>query len=664
MYGSGQTSKSVRISGRLSGFAILLLPCLALFFAACNNHPFGNFAPGKSLYTSMEENPATLDPARVTDIDSFYIASQIYDTPYEFHYLKRPLQMIPSMATALPERQRLLRNGRQYWTLAFELKPGLRFQDDPCFAGGVGRSVQIDDLIFAIKRAADDRLAPFGKALLQSRLLGFDQFSAELNRAAESGDPAAIIRAYAAPISGIERFGQRGIRLLFSDSPAEAIYFFANVSGAPVAEECVLYYDGQRRPPFARHPVGAGPFQLAEWRDQQYILLRRNENYRQDDLYPASGEPQDAQAGLLQHAGQRLPILDSVHIAIIKRGPPKWILFGQGYLDLYRNKLDLQERLLMTPQLLEQYRTRGVQRFDQVEFATFGWQYNLQHPLFQNNVALRRALSLLIDRNDLIRRFYYQRAQPAASILPPGMEGYRADHQNPWAQRNLEEAQRLLRQAGYPDGRDPGSGSALEIPYFDRAAQGRAPVYAYYAARFAEAGVRLRIEQLDFPSLIQKWNQRDFVMMHWAWGADYPDPQNFLQLFYSPNRSNTYNSTQYANPAYDRKYELVRALPPGPERERHIEAMLTMLENDMPVAVLIHRASHQYVQPWTAPVKPSPLEFREMKYWDLDAARRAALTDEWNRPGYSAWLSLSAIAGALLLLLWYSLHSFRRHAGK
>lgn len=612
----------------------------------------------------MEENPATLDPARCTDIDSFYITSQLYDTPYEYHYLKRPLQLVPSMARDLPRFGRLRRNGRTLWTMSFVLKSGLRYQDDPCFAGGQGRNVSVADLIFSIKRAADDSLEPFGKALLQGKLLGFDDFSKNLAEANQSGDPTKRRAAYAEDIAGVETIGEDGLRLLFVQPPQESLYFFANVTGAPVPAECVAYYDGEERAPFSRHPVASGPFLLEEWKDQSRLVLRRNPNYRSDDFYPTEGESADRESGLLDRAGRRLPMLDRIVVSIIKRGPPKWTLFGQGYLDLYRNKLDLQERLLLTPQLLERYRDRGVRRFDQIEFATFGWQFNLRHPLFANNLPLRQAISLIIDRDDLLRRFYFERAVPAKSVLPPGIEGYDPQSENPWAKRDRERARRLLIRAGYPGGRDPATGRALEIPMFDRAAQGRAPIYSYYTARFAELGLKLNIELLDFPSLIQKWNRREFVMMHWGWGADYPDPQNFLQLFYSPNQNNTYNTTSYARPEFDVAYLRLAQSTDRSERAAAIQTMLQLLQEDAPVVLLFHRNSHQYVQPWTAPVKPNPLEFREMKYWDLDPERREQLVTQWNRTGPLQWLLLIGAGLLLGALVWRSIAIFRRRAAR
>ncbi len=617
----------------------------ALLFAAlafgCGNNPYGEFPTGRVFFTSMEETPTTLDPGRVQDMDSAYIASNIHDAPYNYHYLLRPLRPIPAMATALPEIGERRRNGRAYYALRFSIKRNLRYADDECFPGGRGRAINIDDIILPIKRAADDAIQPFGKPFFEGALLGFDEFNAALARARTArsatqplslaDDP--LYQAYLRDIPGVVRLDDYSVELLFEKPAPQSFFFFAMPSSSPVPLECVFYYDGKIRPSYSRRAVASGPFRVAEWREDHLIRLEKNPNYRRDDFYPTEGEPGDDAAGLLERAGRPLPMLDEVRIYIIRRAPPKWALFGQGYLDLYRNRLDLQERLVQSAELQERYREYGVRRTSQTEFSTFGWVFNMRGALFGKNLELRRAIALLIDREELIRLFLPGRAQPAMGLLPPEFPGYDPEYKNIWARGDLNAARRHLRLAGYPNGVDPATGKPLEIQLFDRAAQGRAAVYRYYIDRFAAVGLRLKVEQVDFPSLIRIHNSREFNLVHWGWGADYPDPETFLQLFYSPNISNTYNVSQYANAEYDRLYEQMRATPAGPERARQIRAMHVLLERDLPVVLFFHRQGSYFTQPWTAPVKPNPLDLAEMKHWDVEPERRAAEVARRNALG-------------------------------
>ncbi len=655
----------------------LLWAVFLAFCLACNNNPYPvSPASAGVFFTSLDENPSTVDPQRISDVDSHFIGSYIHDTLFEFHYLKRPFQVIPSMADAPPVWR--WRSdfpglaGRRVYALRVRLRSDLRFADDECFAttnfdssspsssrgSARGRSITSDDLILAIKRSADDRLEPFGKSFLMDKLIGFREFHERLDGAVESADAARIAAAYARTIAGVHRVDERTLEFAYAGPFPKALYFFTNVSSSPVPAECLKYY----RDSYDRKAVASGAFRIREWRDHYRIVLERNPNYRTDDLYPTEGMPGDRERGLLAAAGRPMPLLNEERLRIIKRGPPRWRLFEQGYLDLYRNRLDLQERLMQSPRLLAAYAERGVRKNPELELTVFGWSFNLKDPLFENNPELRRAISLIVDREHIIELFLPGRAIIAHGPVPPGLGGYDAEYRAPYSRYDLDEARRLLRAAGYPDGVDPATGKALEIQLFDRAAAGRSPLYRYYIEQFAKVGLRLKIEELDFPSLNDKMHSREYQKIHWGWGADYPDPEIFLQLFYGPNADGTYYESQYRNGEYDALYSKIAQMPPSPERDALIRRMVARLAVDLPKVFLFHRVSHYFTQRWTASLQPNPLGYREMKYWDVDARGRAAATDEWNRTTLSGYLTVVGGAIAFALLAWISVRQFRARA--
>lgn len=663
--------------GRRTLWALFLSICVQ-----CNNNPYDSPAgfggEVRVFYTSLDENPTTLDPQRVSDTDSQYIASNLHDTAYEFHYLKRPFEIIPSMATAMPRAGWRTDfpglNGRRVYTLRFSIQRGLRFADDACFADGRGREILVDDLILAIKRAADDRIEPFGKTFLLDKLIGFREFHEGLSRAIDGHGQSAghvgeidsnastITAAYARPIAGVLRVDPYTLELAYHAPYAQALFFLTNITSSPVPAECLAYYSGGERGTYDRKAVASGPFVLKEWRDHYQLVLTRNPNYRKNDFYPDSGMPEDRVMGLLAPAGRPLPLLDEVYIRIIKRGPPRWMLFEQGYLDLYRNRLDLQERLMQSPRLIDTYNERGVKKNREIELSVFGWSFNLEDPLFKHNVALRRAISLGIDREEFIRLFLPGRAVPAHGPVPPGLEGYDEDFRAEYGRYDLDEARRLLARAGYPDGKDPATGRPLEIRLSDRAAQGRSAIYRFYIDQFARLGLRLLVDEMDFPSLISKIHAKNFQMIHWGWGADYPDPENFLQLFYGPNSESTYNDSQYRNPEFDALYRRIAEMSPGPERAGLIRRMLDILAADVPKVFLFHRESHYYTQHWTANLRPNPMDYRQLKYWNVDPTARALAIDEWNRTGFAGY---ALVAGGLIfmaILLGLSVRQFRARA--
>ncbi|MCB1309523.1 MAG: hypothetical protein KDK30_15140 [Leptospiraceae bacterium] len=647
---------------------VLLIPA---FVCGCNNNPYGSFADANGvLYTTLEENPDTLDPARAFDINSFLIGSNIYDTVYEYHYLKRPLQLKPSMATAPPDLFEQTIDGRRFYTLRVQLRTDLYFQDDACFPGGRGRNINIDDLIFAVKRAADRSLAPFARPFFMDRMPGFRAFGDRLARAYQEREQAVtsqsdpVRAAYRHDIKGIRRLNEYAAEFLFTETFPQIQYVFAMISTAPVPAECVFYYHGRDgRASFNRHPVASGPFYLKEWTDNHRLILERNPAYRKDDFYPQSGSAADEAAGLLKPAGQSLPLLRAVHIRIIKRGPPKWALFGQGYLDMYSNRLDLRDRLMQSGQLSEQYREQGVRRFQEIEFATFGWSVNMNDPVLGSNRPLRQAISLAVDRDEMIRLFLPDRAVIADGPIPPGIDGHAPRGSNPYVDYNPERARALLARAGYPDGIDARTGKRLQLTLYDRAAEGRAAIYKFYIQQLEQIGVQLRVEPFDFPTLVEKKRQKDFQLIHWGWGADYPDAQNFMQLFYGPNITTPYNEFSFQNDDFDALYERIYGMQAGPQREQLLTRMNSILAQEVPVIYLYHRESQVLAHRWLAPMRPSPMHFNEFKYWQVDAKERASATTEWNRVPTVTYVLLIITMLVTALVIFISLRQWRSRNG-
>ena len=139
-------------SGKPTNALAVSLPILVTFisgyvvasvfvFASCNNNPYPDADESKKvLYTSFVDAPRTLDPAVAYTTASHAITGNVYDTLLEYHYLKRPFELIPGLAEQIPDPE-TLEDGRVRYR--FRLRPDLLFQEDPSFErGGVGRSTR------------------------------------------------------------------------------------------------------------------------------------------------------------------------------------------------------------------------------------------------------------------------------------------------------------------------------------------------------------------------------------------------------------------------------------------------------------------------------------------------------------------------------------------
>ncbi len=635
--------------------------------SSCNNNPYGKFPEGKVFLAASSGDPRTLDPVRVSDTASNAIASNIHDTPYQYHYLKRPLQVIPSMATAMPERRTVTYRGRFFPAFRFSIKQGLRYHDDVCFKDGKGREILIDDIIFSMKRAADTSQDAFGYPLLTGRIQDFDRFSdeiAELHQSIEddSGKRQEKVREfYRTEIDGIRKIDDYTLELILTQDYPQILYFFTLSVGSPVPEECFFYYNGRDgRPTYDRHPVASGPFYIKEWHPKHRIILERNPSYRKDDFYPSQGNPGDESNGMLRDAGKSLPLVDAFHFYNVEAGPTIWTLFEQGYLDRAGIPREVFNQVIQDQSLSSEYKEKGIRLEKDVDVATYWWYFNMKDSMLGKNRSLRQAISLAVDRKEIIRKFYNGRGVVAHSMLPPALEGYADDFRNPYSDFNLEKAKQKLKEAGFPGGIDPATGKPLKISLILVASQGATSLYRSYIDQLAKINIELEVQQLDWPTVLEKKNAKSFQMIHGGWHADYPDPQNFFQLLYGPNASGTYNENSYKNPEFDRLYEKMRNMEPGPKRVKIIRRMNEIVAGDAPVVFLFHPMSYGLSHQWVAGIRPHPINTNQLKYRNLDPELRSRLAKEWNKPPWWAYILVSGIMILLLTLAFLAIRSYRK----
>ena len=257
---------------------------------------------------------------RAGDTLSGGVMAQIYDALYEYKYLVRPYELKPALAAALPQ---VSADGLTY---TIPLKKGVVFQDDPCFkaTGGHGREVTADDIIYGIKRLMDVANKPTGSWMLQGKVVGLDEFYDESVKRAAAGEDMD----YSMPVAGLQAPDPYTLRIQLKERYPQLKYALAMPYTAPVPHEAVEVYPDD----FVNHPVGTGAFRLKEWTKRWRMILERNPTYR-DDRYPGEGEPGDREAGLLDAAGERLPIVDEIYLSIVSEAQPAWLLFKEGYLD-------------------------------------------------------------------------------------------------------------------------------------------------------------------------------------------------------------------------------------------------------------------------------------------------------------------------------------------
>jgi ABC-type transport system substrate-binding protein len=546
----------------------------------------------------------SLDPVRQFDSASAEIVGNVYDTLLQYSYLERPYALEPDLVTKMPE---LSADGLGY---EFELRDDVRFVDDPCFAGGKGRPLVVDDVIYSLKRYADANLNIKSYALLQGVIEGMDAFHEQSKQRGKATDYAKL------SISGVVKHDDRHFSLKLTRKNPLALFPLAATQLSIVPHEAVSYYGRD----FENHPVGSGPFVIKRYARRGVMILRKNPHYHQ--TYPSKGAPGDAEAGLLRDAGKRLPLIDELQLPLIEESQPAMLKFLTGQLDWVAIDRDNFVKMAYHDERgfhLRQDYAKKFTIYSEPYLAIEYFSINLKDPLLGKNKALRQAMAYALDIPGFIARMKNGRGEPLYSIVPPPIAGSVHEVASPWYEHNLELAKKKLAEAGFPGGQGL---PPITVEYRHTSGLVRQD-FEYHRAQLAEAGITLKGNFQTFTAFLEKVEVTgNFQMAEGGWQADYPDAENFYQLLYGPNKVPGPNATSYANPEYDKLYEQSRFMPNGPERFAIFARLNEIMRQDVPLILEWTPTAVGMNQRWVHNFKRNMMIDIAAKYFDVDAAKK------------------------------------------
>jgi ABC-type transport system substrate-binding protein len=219
--------------------------------------------------------------------------------------------------------------------------------------------------------------------------------------------------------------------------------------------------------------------------------------------------------------------------------------------------------------------------------------------------------------------------------------------------RPIEDAQKLLAEAGYPGGRDAAKGTPLVL-YFDTMDTGAEakPRLDWLRRQFGKLGVQLEIRSTDYNRFQDKMRKGTAQLYYWGWNADYPDPENFLFLFHGPQskaRFSGENASNYSSPEFDRVFERMREMENGAQRQVLVDEAIEILRRDAPWAGGFHPKDFALAHQWVYNRKPNKMANNGIKYQRIDPVLREQLRQEWNRPVLWPMLLLLAVVALSLI---------------
>jgi oligopeptide transport system substrate-binding protein len=154
-------------------FKALVVLGISLVLSNCTK---GSKISENSIQYPMKMNLSSLDPAQASNEATDEVGPNINETLLQYHYLKRPLQVEPLLASAMPT---VSKDGLVH---TFKIKPGVKFHDDPCFKDGKGRELVAQDFIYAWKRLADPKSKSEGWWIFDGKVKGFNEWRDKLQK--------------------------------------------------------------------------------------------------------------------------------------------------------------------------------------------------------------------------------------------------------------------------------------------------------------------------------------------------------------------------------------------------------------------------------------------------------------------------------------------------
>ncbi|ORU90552.1 MAG: peptide ABC transporter substrate-binding protein [Cycloclasticus sp. symbiont of Poecilosclerida sp. M] len=674
-------------------FPPLGLFVLCLLTTSCTdivlNNPYSQQESQKAvIYSSFSERPKHLDPARAYSSNEYAIIAQVYEPLFQYHYLKRPYQLVPLLAKEMPlvsyyghSGEKLPRNTSAariaYSEYYLSLQGGVQFQPHPAFnlalhkalpnewdrqslnsLASNTRTLTSDDFIYQIKRLADPATQSPIAGLMKNYIVGFADFmQAQGVLQKEQPHLRKAERLHSLNLSGVRKIDDLHFIIRIKGKYPQFLNWLAMPFFAPMPWEADAFYSNaelvKKNMTLDWFPIGTGPYWLKENNPNRRIVLEKNPNFHLE-TYPAEADTIFKKMGLLHDAGKKLPLTEKVIFSLEKESVPYWNKFLQGYYDVSGISSDSFDQAVSFSAtgnigLTQDMQDRGISLQTAVTTSSYYFGFNMMDKVVGGDSdsarLLRQSISIAIDYEEYISIFQNGRGVPAQSIIPPGIFGHVSGKEgvNPttyrwqegYKRRSLEEAKVLLTKAGFPSGRNVKTGEQLVL-YFDTMDSGpdSKARLNWLRKQFRKLNIELVVRATDYNRFQEKMRNGSAQMFMWGWNADYPDPENFLFLLYGKNAKALHggeNASNYQNAEFDRLFEQMSSMNNTAERQVIIDQMISISRKDAPWVWGFHPKAFSLHHAWYKNSTPNLMANNKTKYVRVEPIARKAYQNKWNQ---------------------------------
>lgn len=497
---------------------ILWLILISLLFACTADKK--NLQNSKLKLALSTEIP-TIDPAIAFDTVSAKVLGQIYETLFEYEYLKRPLTLRPLIAKEFP----LIENKGLKYTI--KLKDNILYHQHKLLAPG--RSVTAQDFINQIKRLAFKKTQGNGWWLFENKIKGLDSFR---NKAKTIDDLISM------EVEGLKAPDKSTLIIHLKKPFPQLMYAFALTLTAPIPVEVIKEKNNQ----ILDEAFGTGPYKIKKWQRGSKITLEKNKQYI-TSKYPKMGDRFSQLNGLLVDQDKALPFFNEIEFRVIKEAQTRWLEFLNSNLDsLVLAKDHFNLAFDENGNLNKELKKLKVNS-ELASAMTYWWLgINMKDPILGNNKNLRMAIAHAINRDEFIKIFTNNIGLKANYFLPPDINGYNPSYDLPY-KYDLKKASEYLKKAGYPNGKGLQS-IKLDMRGSNTTARQMAN---FFKTNLEKIGIKVEINLNQFAAFLKKARSGNLELFLDGWALDYPDAENVLQLLLKKNHPPGQNSTYYHN---------------------------------------------------------------------------------------------------------------------
>jgi ABC-type transport system substrate-binding protein len=534
---------------------------------------FGGGILFKSKFFGHDKTPMSLainnpiksfDPAVVFNDDALFVMAQSLESLYQYHYLKRPFEVIPSLADGMPE---ISPDGLVY---TIKVKKGIKYHNRYNFLAK-NRTVTVDDFIWQIKRLAFEPLKSTGAWLFAGNLKGFNEFKTSVGSNLE--------KFYSEDLTGLEKIDDLTMKVHLKKPDPNLLYFLSMHFTAPVPLEIIKSFNNDLK----NIMIGTGPYEYVGFEENKYNF-KKFQGFH-EEYYPSTGDRYANTEKLLNSSKERLPFIKELEFRVVTGEDNRWKEFIAGNIDI----LDVPKKQLIklsdpTSETNRKFKDDGiiVKHFSRQTTRWIG--FNMNDPVIGKNLNLRRAIAHIINHDKYIELLTNNTNLKSNSIFNPSIQGYLPEHRLPYS-FNVLKAKEYLKKSGYKPGE-------LTLTYSTRGKQAVHHEEAnFLKEQFSIIGINLNINFIEFADFLKLG--RSGKLQFWTdnWIYDYPDGENLLQLLISKNHPGI-NKSGYSNPKVDLLYKKLTKTLNKNDRFKIMYEIEEIVEKDLPWVMLMYESTY------------------------------------------------------------------------